>query len=69
MAEKVNTGGTVEFKHRDEGLKASKEERKEISDAYARADERKRRKRRKRNLIIILIVAIILSGLLALALS
>lgn len=63
MGENVESGGTIRFNYgRGERPKASENEKKEIEEAYARADERKQREKRNRQIlwtiagIIILIV-------------
>jgi UDP-N-acetylmuramyl pentapeptide phosphotransferase/UDP-N-acetylglucosamine-1-phosphate transferase len=59
MAEDVSTGGLVRFRYEKESeSKLSDERRKEIREAYARADERKRRE--KRNRIIFWIIGLVI---------
>ena len=55
MAEEVSTGGLVRFRY-EKGRESelSKEKKKEIREAYAQADERKRRERRNRILFWII---------------
>jgi len=66
MAERVNTGGTIGFNYeRGHGGRMSEGERREIADAYARADERKARE--KRNKILFWIIGIVIAlGLIGL---
>lgn len=59
MAEDVQTGGLYKFRYgKGSGSKLSEEQRNEIREAYARADERKARE--KRNKIIFWIIGIII---------
>jgi len=65
MAEEVNTGGLHRFvRSRGEELKLDDERRKDIREAYARAEEREARE--KRNRMIFWIAGIILLALLIL---
>jgi hypothetical protein len=64
MVENVQTGGLKNFRRSGEEPKLSDEQKKEIEDAYKRADERKAEEKRKRRiywiigfLILILIIA------------
>lgn len=58
MAENVNTGGLMSFRYNKNAPRASQEEKDDIEEAYARADERK--KREKMNKIISWIIAILI---------
>jgi type VI protein secretion system component VasF len=65
MAEEVSTGGLMKFRYEKESeSKLSDERKKEIREAYAQADERKRRERRNR--IIFWIIGLV--GLVVLVL-
>ncbi len=58
MAEDVSTGGLMKFRYEKEReSKLSDVRKKEIREAYARADERK--KREKRNRIIFWIIGLV----------
>ena len=64
MAEEVNTGGLVRFRHdKDSEAKLSDAERNEIRLAYQKADERKRREKLTQ-WIIWIIVALVIVGIL-----
>jgi len=62
--ERVETGGLMSFNYEKDNLsKLSEEQRREIKDAYRKADER--RKRDKRNKIIFwIIAAIVILGII-----
>lgn len=64
MAEEVNTGGLMRFKH-DKGSEAkiSESERNEIREAYARADERKRKEKLQRIIIWIIVTLIVVGAI------
>jgi hypothetical protein len=63
MAEEVNTGGLMRFRHdKDSQDKLSDEERNDIREAYAKADERKRREKVQRVIIWMIIALIIVAG-------
>lgn len=65
MAEEVSTGGLVRFRY-EKGASSglSDARKKEIREAYARADERKRRERRNRIIFWIIGLVILLVVLL-----
>lgn len=64
MAEEVSTGGLVTFRYeKGEQPALGEEQKKEIRDAYAVADERKARERRN-EIILWIIGAVLLAGLL-----
>jgi hypothetical protein len=66
MAERVQTGGTKSFHYeKDYNPKLNPEQKSEIKEAYAKADERKRKQRTKRNIIITVIILILLLLLFA----
>lgn len=67
MAEEVNTGGVKRFVHQGGDLKLDDERKREIREAYARADERKARERKNRIILwvvgIIILIILILLGI------
>lgn len=64
MAEEVNTGGTRIFRYGgSDAPRLKEEERREIQEAYAKADERKR-KEKTRNWIIFIVIALVVLGIL-----
>lgn len=64
MAEEVNTGGTKIFRYsKSDSPKLRDEEKREIREAYARADERRRRES-TRNWIIGILIALVILGIL-----
>lgn len=64
MAEEVNTGGLVRFRHdKDSEAKLSDSERNEIREAYAKADERKRKEKLQRLIIWIIVVLVVLGAM------
>ncbi len=67
MPENVQTGGIMNFRYEKAGKqRISESERREIEEAYARADERKRRERRDKKvkwIVIALIIILIISGI------
>ena len=65
MAEQVQTGGIMQFRYnRGNYPKANKEERREIREAYSRADERKRKEKRRLWLLILIgIIILIVLGI------
>jgi hypothetical protein len=68
MTERVSTGGLKSFDYKSSSaIKLSEQEKKEIHEAYAKANERKRKEKTRRNLIILIIVilAILTLGFLA----
>lgn len=65
MAEKVSTGGTMEFRYqKGQKVKPTKEFTIEIEQAYDKARERKAKERRNRIImwIVIILVLILLFG-------
>jgi hypothetical protein len=64
MAEKVSTGGNMQFKYeKGHQPKMKEEERYEIQQAYNEYYDRKKREKRRRNwLIVAAIVLIIILG-------
>lgn len=64
MAEEVNTGGLMRFRHdKDNEAKLSDSERNDIREAYAKADERKRREKITRWIIWIVIALAAVAGI------
>lgn len=66
MAEEVSTGGLVRFRYeKDNGKsKLTEEQRAEIREAYAKADERKARERMVKIVTWIVVLLIVLAGIL-----
>lgn len=67
MGEDVETGGLIKFRYeKGSGSKMSENERNEIREAYARAEERKAREKRNRIIFWIagLIGLLVASGLI-----
>lgn len=65
MAEEVETGGLMRFRYSGEHAKLSDKDKKDIEEAYRKADERKRREKKKKHiiwtisiLILILLIAV-----------
>ena len=64
MGEEVNTGGLVRFKYDKENqLKMGDEQKREIRDAYARADERKRKEMIMKWIILVIVGIIVICGM------
>lgn len=64
MGEEVNTGGLVRFKYDKENqAKMSDDEKREIREAYAKADERKRKEKLMRWIIWIILGIIVIGGI------
>ena len=62
MVERVETGGLMSFDYsRSGGSKLDDDEKREIDEAYARAEERKQKERRNR-IILWVVVALIVLG-------
>ena len=62
MSERVSTGGIKTFQYeKGHNPKLSTEEKLEIKEAYAKADERRRKEKRNRLIITIIAIVIILS--------
>lgn len=62
MAEEVQTGGIVRFRYDNQNqLKLTDKQKKEIEEAYKKADERKRKEKIRKKLIVILIILVIIS--------
>ena len=65
MAESVSTGGTKTFVYKKgHNPILNKEQRSEIKEAYAKADERKAREKRKRRNLTITIILLILIAII-----
>lgn len=66
MAEKVSTGGNMTFNY-DKGHAPKLDERgrREIEEAYARAEERKRKERRNRIILGVVIALIVVAAALS----
>lgn len=65
MSEQVATGGLMTFRYQnDQKLQLDPEKRREIREAYAKADERKRKEKLKKRIIlgIIIFTLLILIG-------
>ncbi len=62
MGERVETGGLMSFDYSRTGRKneMSREEKKEISEAYGKYYDRKRRERKRKIIMWIVIVLVIL---------
>ena len=61
MPEDVNTGGLHDFRYpKGYSPKASEQRKREIKEAYARAEERKRREKKNKMIMWIVIALIIL---------
>jgi hypothetical protein len=64
MAERVSTGGSQDFIYpKGHAPQLKKEQKIEIKEAYAAADERKRKAKVKRNIIITIIIIITILSL------
>ncbi len=60
MAESVQTGGMMSFRHpRRSEFKLDEGEKREIERAYEAADERKRKQKRNRWVLILIIVLLV----------
>lgn len=69
MVERVQTGGLMSFDYSLAGKRSglSKEEKKEIADAYEKARERRRKEKIRKWVIIgVAVVLLVLAGLLIL---
>jgi cytoskeletal protein RodZ len=66
MAEKVNTGGVMSFDYSKSGKQKLDENRKrDVEEAYLRADERKAKEKRNRTILwIVLVLVLIFLGIL-----
>ena len=65
MAESVSTGGTKSFVYnKNHNPQLKKEQKQEIRDAYARAEERKRKEKRNKMILIVAIVLIVLISII-----
>lgn len=60
MAEEVQTGGLMAFRHSGKGRKLELNEKIGIEEAYAKAEERKRKERQRRILFLGLLLVILL---------
>ena len=62
MPEDVQTGGLMKFRYdKDRKNELSEEKKREIREAYARADERKRREKKNKVIMWVVIALIVIA--------